>query len=138
MIAGLPAALLGAHLLAIPVADRVPQLRVEPNCRAASVATTDIRAASSTQLSEKDATDLCVKTENEAKATLQKQWSKFNAADRTSCSNLASIGDGSTYTHLLTCLEVARDARQLPQTDGDTMTPTTGQSRSPARRSNTQ
>jgi len=134
MIVSLSAALLGANLLAVPVADRIPELRVEPNCRAASVATTDMRATDSAQMSEKDATDLCVKTENDAKAKLQQEWGQFTVADRNSCSNLAELGGGSTYTHLLTCLEVARDARQLPQTD--TNVTTTGQGSSSVLRSN--
>jgi hypothetical protein len=42
-----------------------------------------------------------------------KQWSQFSADDRRHCIAEATMGGDSSYTELLTCLEMARDVRQL-------------------------
>ena len=56
---------------------------------------------------------------------LARDWSRFPPADRANC--LRSTGSSGTYTDLLTCLEIKRDARQLPKEPG--MPGTVGQSR---------
>ena len=42
-----------------------------------------------------------------------KAWSSFVLADRTHCVNETTMGGLSSYTELLTCLEMARDVRAL-------------------------
>ncbi len=42
-----------------------------------------------------------------------KDWTRFPPADRASC--LTSTGITGAYTELLRCLEIKRDARQLPK-----------------------
>jgi hypothetical protein len=44
---------------------------------------------------------------------LVKQWSTFMPADKTSCVNESRMGGESSYTELITCLEMARDVRAL-------------------------
>jgi hypothetical protein len=44
---------------------------------------------------------------------LKKVWASFSAADKQHCVTLAKTGGESSYTELLTCLEMARDVRAL-------------------------
>ena len=41
--------------------------------------------------------------------------SEFGPADRDLCTRLSRTGGSPTYTELLVCLEMARDARKLPK-----------------------
>ena len=61
----------------------------------------------------------CQKSEQGARDVLVQQWASFLAADRGSCYRLTTTGTPGTYTELLTCLEMKRDARKLP--DGATV-----------------
>jgi len=54
-------------------------------------------------------------SENVIREQLVKQWSSFSADDRTHCVNESVMGGESSYTELLTCLEMARDVRALHQ-----------------------
>jgi hypothetical protein len=104
---------LGAHLL-MPVVDSVPFLNVEPVCqgiaRQGGVSFHDPAIAK-----EKQA---CIQSEQEVRGELVKQWSSFSATDRASCVNEAKMGGDSSYTELLTCLEMARDVRSLRNEQG--------------------
>jgi hypothetical protein len=105
----LPAALaLSAHL-AMPVVDSVPVLNVEPVCQGIAqqggVSFHDPAIA-------KEKQD-CMQSEQEVRDQLVKQWSSFSASDRISCVSEAKMGGDSSYTELLTCLEMARDVRSL-------------------------
>ena len=105
MMPVLPAIAIGAAVL---VTDNVPTLDVMPSCRASADGI----------LGVKQDIDSCVKSENDARDQAAKQWSEFPAADRASCTSLTKMGGtGGTYTELLTCLEMKRDARKLPKTD---------------------
>ena len=57
--------------------------------------------------------DSCLATEASARDQLVRNWNKFPPADRVSCVKVATTGGGGSYTALLTCLEVKRDARDL-------------------------
>jgi hypothetical protein len=83
----------------------VPQLDFRPSCEAAAAAA---RAGDSERF------DQCRRQELAARDQLRKDWNGFNGADRASCRSLALMGYHATYTELLTCLEMARDARNLP------------------------
>jgi hypothetical protein len=116
----LPKALLiGAHLL-MPVAgvskvsvDKVPELNVEPVCKGIAeqggVTFHDPAIAKEKQN--------CIDSERAIRDELVKQWSGFNPADRTSCVNESTMGGESSYTELLTCLEMARDVRAMRNAD---------------------
>jgi hypothetical protein len=108
----LPKALLAGVILAIPVvatADDVPNLNVEPVCdgiaKQGGVTFRDPQIAREKKN--------CLDTEATVRNELAKQWAKFDRADRTSCVNESEMGGESSYTELLTCLEMARDVRAL-------------------------
>jgi hypothetical protein len=44
---------------------------------------------------------------------LAKEWSSFTPADKVACTNESKMGGESSYTELLTCLEMARDVRTM-------------------------
>lgn len=92
---------LAFHLIAAS-SGGVPTLDVRPSCRA---------AAAAAQIANR--VQACIETEQAAREQLVKTWTKFDVADRSSC--VGTIMDFEpTYTELLTCLEMASDARKLP------------------------
>jgi len=105
----LPPALLLGVSLAIPVVDKVPSLNVEQVCdgiaQQGGVSFHDPNIA----VEKKN----CLESEHAIRDEITKQWSSFSAADRTACTNEATMGGDSSYTELLTCLEMARDVRVL-------------------------
>jgi hypothetical protein len=102
-----PALLLGASLI-IPV-DNVPSLNVEQVCEGIAqqggVSFRDPNIA----VEKKN----CLDSEHATRDELVKQWSSFSAADKSACTSEATMGGDSSYTELLTCLEMARDVRTL-------------------------
>jgi hypothetical protein len=95
-------------------AEEIPDLNVEPSCRdaaerAAPVGTFDAR----------------MRREREARDQLVSEWAEFTSADKSHCLGLSSLGGMPTSTEPLTCLEVARDARNVR--DGNEERPTSGQ-----------
>jgi hypothetical protein len=92
-------ALLAAAVVLI--ADSVPTFDVESFCRRVE----DIAGSAYA--------DVCMRKEQEARDQLAQQWARFPAADRSFCRQLSTTGGDPTYTELLTCLELQRDARDL-------------------------
>ena len=68
-------------------------------------------------------TDRCFKTEREAREQLTREWASFPAADRTLCTQTATMGGMSSYVALITCLEMKRDVAKLPADRGLTVRP---------------
>jgi hypothetical protein len=68
-------------------------------------------------------TDKCFKTEREAREQLTRDWASFPAADRTLCTQTATMGGMSSYVALITCLEMKRDVAKLPADRGLTVRP---------------
>jgi hypothetical protein len=105
----LPPALLLGVSLAIPVVDKVPSLDVEQVCdgiaQQGGVSFHDPNIA----VEKKN----CLDSEHAIRDEIAKQWSSFSAADKNHCTNEATMGGDSSCTELLTCLEMARDVRQL-------------------------
>jgi len=65
-----------------------------------------------------DATILgrCMRDEQRAQQKLTAEWETFPHADRTQCTALATLGNViQSYVELITCLEMAKDARALPK-----------------------
>jgi hypothetical protein len=88
--------------------DDAPSLDVRPVCRGiASQAAEPLATGLPSSFNE------CVKSEQEVREQLRKQWSAFSAADKQHCVTLAKTGGESSYTELLTCLEMSRDVRAL-------------------------
>src|SRR3974390_416657 len=57
--------------------------------------------------------DQCVQSEQATREQLIKEWSGFNSDDKTHCIAETTMGGESSYTELVTCLEMARDVREL-------------------------
>jgi hypothetical protein len=94
-----------AAQLTIAVADPVPKFDVEPSCRSAATGDIGIKQDLSS----------CLEDEKSARQELIKEWNGFTAADRGLCTRLSRTGGSPTYTELLVCLQMARDARKLPK-----------------------
>jgi len=87
--------------------DQIPVLDVNPVCRGIA-SQSDLEAGlQQTNFEE------CVKSEQATRAQLEKEWSTFTTADKTDCVSLAKTGGESSYTELITCIEMARDVRKL-------------------------
>ena len=105
----LPAVLaLGAQLM-MPVADGVPQLNVEQVCE--GIAQQGGVTFHDPAIAQEKKN--CLDSEQATRDELVKQWSSFAPADKTSCVNESRMGGESSYTELLTCLEMARDVRAM-------------------------
>jgi hypothetical protein len=69
------------------VADSVPKFDVERTCR-----------------------------EQDARSKLEQDWSQHSAAQRNHCDGLVTDPGGApSYVELLTCLEMAKQAKELPE-----------------------
>jgi hypothetical protein len=103
-----PALILGAHLL-IPVVDSVPVLNVDQVC-------TGIAQQGGVTFHDSAVADEkknCLDSEQAIRDELAKQWTNFEVADKVACTNESRMGGESSYTELLTCLEMARDVRTM-------------------------
>jgi hypothetical protein len=99
---------LGAQLM-MPVADSVPTLNVEQVCQGIAQQGGVTFHDPAIAQEKKD----CLDSEQEIRDELVKKWSSFSAADKIACTNEARMGGDSSYTELLTCLEMARDVRAM-------------------------
>lgn len=95
----IPALLATPFLLgALPaLADAPPKLDVASTCRSSGSANPDVGRAS----------DGCLRSENEARNTLGRQWSSFGPDAKRQCSQQSRAGGFPSYVELLTCLELA-------------------------------
>jgi DNA polymerase III gamma/tau subunit len=87
--------------------DDIPTLDVRPVCRG---------IASQSELEvglQQTNFEQCVQSEQDVRGQLKKEWPTFSAADRQHCVALAKTGGESSYTELITCMEMARDVRAL-------------------------
>jgi hypothetical protein len=107
----LPKALALGLQLVMPVAagDGVPQLNVEQVCK--GIAEQGGVTFRDPQVAQEKKN--CVESEQVIRDQLVKQWSSFSADDRTHCVNESVMGGDSSYTELITCLEMARDVRAM-------------------------
>jgi len=96
MFLPLPAVLVVTPFI-IGVADEVPKFNLNTTCSGSS--------------------DRCVQSETAAHDDLAKQWAQFPAADRARCVQLATTSRMLSYVQVLTCLEMAREARRLNAPD---------------------
>jgi hypothetical protein len=108
---------LGAQLM-MPVADSVPTLDVEQVCQGIAQQGGVTFHDSAVAQEKKD----CLDSEKSTRDELAKEWSTFSAADKTACTNESRMGGDSSYTELLTCLEMARDVRAMRAESQDAAT----------------
>jgi hypothetical protein len=87
--------------------DDIPTLDVNPVCRGIAMQGELEVGLQQTNFQE------CVKSEQDVREQIKKEWSTFSTADKTHCVALAKTGGESSYTELITCMEMARDVRQL-------------------------
>src|SRR5262249_18310763 len=87
--------------------DDIPTLDVNPVCR--GIATQGELEAGLQQTSFEQ----CVKSEQDTREQIKKEWSTFSASDKSHCVALAKTGGEASYTELITCMEMARDVRKL-------------------------
>jgi hypothetical protein len=88
----------------------IPDLNVDPVCRGIAQ-----QGADPTKKGDSDlAFSQCVQSEQAMRKKLIGEWSTFLPAEKTNCIG-AEMGGLPSYTGLVSCLEMARDARQLNQ-----------------------
>jgi hypothetical protein len=103
------AVVLGVLLIGVGAtmaAEQPPQLNVGPSCDAAAAHGLNGRNR-----------DACMKEENDAKAALNDKWKDFNARQHARCTDLVRMGGPPSYVEILTCLEMAEQARRIPDRD---------------------
>ena len=86
-------------------ADAVPKFNVEESCR---------RAAEVSVSLGRSAGD-CKRDEDDARSKLRQDWVQYSPAQRTGCVRLSSLGNAPSYVELLTCLEMAKQVKELPE-----------------------
>jgi hypothetical protein len=90
-------------------AEEVPTLDLDPVCRGI--------AQQAGTPGERGGPDLtfahCVKSEQAMRERLVEEWSTFAPADKANCVGEEKMGPLPSYTDLVTCLEMARDARNI-------------------------
>ena len=87
--------------------DDIPTLDVNPVCHGIALQGELEAGLQRTNFEQ------CVKSEQDTREQLKKEWSTFTTADKTDCVNLAKTGGEPSYTELITCMEMARDVRKL-------------------------
>src|SRR6202795_460495 len=110
-----PALILGAQLIMPVAADGVPTLNVEQVCQ--GIAQQGGVSFHDTDIAEEKKN--CLDSEQATRDQIAKEWSSFSPADKTACTNESRMGGDSSYTELLTCLEMARDVRAMHSEQAD-------------------
>ena len=100
MLAHLPIVIL-ASLPLTPVADSLPKFDIARECRS--------EGGSQATL------DQCAADEANARDQLQPQWTQFSPHDKAVCITETSMDGTPSYVELLTCLEMARDAKKASE-----------------------
>ncbi|MGA8998194.1 MAG: hypothetical protein WB463_09970 [Pseudolabrys sp.] len=103
MPALLPIIFTASHV--VLAADTVPKFDVERTCRPAAAAGI---------LPGRDSS-ACQRDENDARSKLEQDWTQYTAAQRNQCAGFAGLDRAPSYVELLTCLEMAKQAKELPQ-----------------------
>lgn len=97
--------LAGSHV--VLAANRMPEFDPGPSCRAATAASAMVNRTE----------DVCKRDETDARGKLQEQWGQFAAGHKARCVGLSKAGGAPSYVELLTCLEMAKAADNLPAQD---------------------
>jgi hypothetical protein len=93
--------------------DGYPMLDTTPLCRALTSSTSLLEGLGTSTF------DQCMQGQQDDRQDMIKQWSTFSAEDRRHCVAVATMGGVSSYTDLVSCLEMSRDARKLPSAAKD-------------------
>lgn len=84
----------------IVITDKVPNFNFQPSCQAA---TREMPAR----------VEQCVKSEEEARATLTAEWTQFPVGDRATCIGASSAGGSPSYVELLVCLKMKGEVQEI-------------------------
>ncbi|HME28622.1 MAG TPA: hypothetical protein VKE53_01995 [Pseudolabrys sp.] len=103
MPALLPILFTASHV--VLAADSVPKFDVERTCRPAAAAAT---------LPGRDSS-ACQRDEQTARSRLESDWSQYTTAQRRHCTGFAALDRAPSYVELLTCLEMAKQVKELPE-----------------------
>jgi hypothetical protein len=89
-----------------------PTLNVKPSCEAVGT-----RAAME-QIQGSHVRDVasCMRSENDARDQLAKEWAQFPRGDQQRCTSVTKTGGIPSYVELLGCLERHRDVRSYRAT----------------------
>jgi hypothetical protein len=109
VIAGLAGVFVGTAQAQVPTVD------IKKTCRAAATAMVSLGSAGSARDEE-----ICLKSENDARERLIKDWSSFQAADRKDCIQPRTYLP--SYIEWLTCFEMNKNVREMRQR-GQSMAP---------------
>lgn len=115
MLLHLPIVIL-ATLSPVAVSDTVPKFDVARECRFEGGSVENVAR--------------CARDEAAALGQLNALWTQLVGADKSSCLSVTMTGGFASYVELLTCLEMARDARQID--DGNAQGSQAAQSIRPA------
>jgi hypothetical protein len=86
-------------------ADEVPVYDIAATCHSESQADASAGVAAA-----------CMTQEQSARETLAGQWNQFTAQSKTTCVQTETDVAGiRSYVELLTCLQIAKDAKSLPK-----------------------
>jgi hypothetical protein len=100
----LAAATLGSQPV-VAFADDAPTYDVRSTCRAESQDDPGAGTAAA-----------CLADEQKARETLVAQWAQFTPESKRSCEQLEGVTAGlRSYVELLTCLQIAKDAKSLKE-----------------------
>ena len=103
---------IGASTLAAQ-SDGYPTLDVAPLCRGLTSSSSLLEGLSTGTF------DQCMQGQQDDRQAMIEQWSTFSAQDKRHCIAEATMGGVSSYTDLVSCLEMSRDARKLPSASQD-------------------
>ena len=102
-----------ASTIMIPIwsarSDEVPTLKVEQLCHGIVNQSSDPLEAGTRSVSFNE----CIQAEQEDREQTIKEWPTFSAADKKLCVAEVTAGGDSSYTDLITCLEMSRDVRSM-------------------------
>jgi hypothetical protein len=101
MPALLPIVLTASHL--VLAANSIPKFDLERTCRPAAEAEMPGRDSAA-----------CQRDEREVRSKLEQDWAQYNAAQKSQCAGFAALDRAPSYVELLTCLEMAKQAQELP------------------------
>jgi hypothetical protein len=90
-------------------ADAVPTLNLDAICRGIAAHATSPGEAGGPDLSFRQ----CVNQELRIRNRLIKSWTTFSAKSKAECVGEATAGGLSSYTDLLTCLQLTRDVEKM-------------------------
>lgn len=93
--------------------EAFPNLDMRPGCRAAVNAGVGLGRDM----------DSCLRSEEAARDKLKEGWKNFLAEDRRSCTGMTQMGGPPSYVEVLTCVEMARDVREIRKNQPDPLGP---------------